>query len=168
LIKARQRLCARCRPRDGTVEPISRFKQRTILQQELGIVSVQKFFERQGASAEPSGNSAENEVRVLASDFPGMRMFASSFNIRNKFFRVSPTRPENTRVLARSRLDIPVAWTTSHGKGRLFVSQIGPDDAASDRKDVQVMYLEAIRWVLHESGPVKNGKPSPATSRRKD
>jgi type 1 glutamine amidotransferase len=121
-----------------------------------------------GSGVEPSGEKAENEVRVLAPDFPGMRMFASSFRIRDKFFRVSLAHPENTRVLARSEPDIPVAWTTSYGKGRVFVSQIGHDDAVWDRKDVQNMYLEAIRWVMHESEPLKNGKPLPATSRRKD
>jgi type 1 glutamine amidotransferase len=121
-----------------------------------------------GSGAEPSGNKEENEVRVLAPEFPGMRMFASSFRIRDKFFRISLARPENTRVLARSEPDIPVAWTTSYGKGRVFVSQIGHDDAVWDRKDVQSMYLEAIRWVMHESEPLKNRKPLPATSRRKD
>jgi hypothetical protein len=121
-----------------------------------------------GSGAEPSGNSEENEVHVLAPDFPGMRMFTPSFGIRDKFFRISFARRENTRVLARSEPDIPVAWTTSYGKGRVFVSQVGHDDAVWDRKDVQNMYLEAIRWVMHESEPLKNGKPLPATSRRKD
>jgi uncharacterized protein len=115
-----------------------------------------------GDGAEPSGNSEEKEVRVLAPDFPGMRMFAPSFRIRDKFFRVSIDRPESTRVLARSPPDVPVAWTTSYGKGRVFVSQIGHDDAVWDRKDVQEMYLEAIRWVMHASGTGPLAKDSPA------
>jgi len=101
-----------------------------------------------GSGVEPPGDSAPNQVRVLAPDFPGMRLFGPSFNIRDKFFGVSLVRPESTRVLAKSESGIPVAWTTSYGKGRVFVSQIGHDDAVWDRKDVQGMYLEAIRWVL--------------------
>jgi type 1 glutamine amidotransferase len=118
-----------------------------------------------GSGAEPLGNSEENEVRVLAPDFPGMRLFPPLFRIRDKFFRVSIDRPERTRVIAKSTPDIPVAWTKSYGKGRVFVSQIGHDDAVWDRKDVEAMYLEAIQWVMHVTAPSKNKASSPATTR---
>jgi type 1 glutamine amidotransferase len=103
-----------------------------------------------GASGvEASGVSEENEVRVLAPDFPAMRVFGPSFRIEDKFFPVSLVHPENTRVLAKSRLGTPIVWTTSFGKGRVFVSQIGHSDVAWNRRDVQGMYLEAIRWAMH-------------------
>jgi hypothetical protein len=121
-----------------------------------------------GSGVEPSGNSEDNEVRVLAPDFPAMRLFAPLFRIRGKFFRVSIDRPESTRVIAKSMQDIPVVWTKSYGKGRVFVSEIGHDDIVWDRKDVQGMYLEAIRWVMHIPRPSKNEAAEPATARRRD
>ena len=117
---------------------------------------------------EPPGESENQDVLVLASDFPGMRLFTPSFRIRDRFFHISIEHPENTHILAKSETGVPIAWTKRYGKGRVFVSQIGHDDAVWDRKDVQGMYLEAIRWVTHGSAPSKNEARSPAAARRRD
>jgi type 1 glutamine amidotransferase len=71
---------------------------------------------------------------------------------------LTPASPQNLRVLAISGQDTPVAWTTNYGKGRVFVSQIGHDDAVWDRKDVQGMYFEAIPWVMHLPPPALSSK----------
>ena len=99
-----------------------------------------------GAGAEPPGESDLQDIRVLAPGVPAMRSFGPSFKNRYKFVRLD--HPPGARVLARSATGIPVVWTKTYGKGRVFVSQIGHDDAVWDRKDVQNMVLEAIRWVI--------------------
>ena len=112
---------------------------------------------------EQPGVSEEAAVRVLAPDFPAMRLFGPSFRIRDRFVPVSFGNPDKVRVLATAGAGVPVAWTTNYGKGRTFVSQIGHDDEVWDRKDVQAMVLEAVRWVMQVAA-----KPViPITSRKK-
>ena len=95
---------------------------------------------------EAAGESQEQEVQVLAHGVPSMRLFGPSFKVRDKFVRLG--NPAHARVLARTSEGLPVIWTKTYGKGRVFVSQIGHDDAAWDRADVQAMYLEGIRWAM--------------------
>lgn len=121
--------------------------------------------------SEQPGESEEREVRVLAPEAPAMRFFTPTFRIRDKFVRLTSASqedggPENVRVLAKSEPEIPVAWTKSYGKGRVFVSQMGHEEAVWDRKDVQGMYLEAIRWVMRISPMGRQGKSLSGTPRR--
>ena len=51
----------------------------------------------------------------------------------------------------------PWTWVRTHGKGRVFYSTFGHTEEAWDRKDVQTMYLEAIKWSLK----LTEGEPSP-------
>jgi len=95
---------------------------------------------------ESPGESEEQDVRVRAPGVPAMHLFGPSFRIRDKFIRLG--NPARARVLARTSAGVPVVWTKTYGKGRVFVSQIGHEDAVWDRKDVQGMYLEAIRWAI--------------------
>lgn len=44
--------------------------------------------------------------------------------------------------------DIPIAWTRSHGKGRVFYSSIGHTRRSWADPEVRKMYLEGIRWAL--------------------
>jgi hypothetical protein len=55
-------------------------------------------------------------------------------------------------VLAKSGDGTALIWTKTYGKGRVFVSQIGHEDAVWDRRDVQNLYLEAIRWAIGQTG----------------
>lgn len=48
--------------------------------------------------------------------------------------------------------DIPVAWTKSYGKGRVFASTIGHASEAFDDPEVARMYAEAIKWALGLTG----------------
>jgi type 1 glutamine amidotransferase len=106
-----------------------------------------EFAEMIGGRAEEKAGPGEDwDVTVLAPATPAMSLFPSSFRIRDAF---SPVKPrENVRVLAKSGGEIPVAWTKTYGKGRVFVSQLGHEEATWDRRDVQHMYLEAIRWAI--------------------
>jgi hypothetical protein len=87
------------------------------------------FAEMTGAAgAEPLGESEPPNIRVLARAIPAMRLFGPSFTIRDKFVHLKD--PAGASVLARTVTSIPVVWTKTYGKGRIFVSQIGHDDAA--------------------------------------
>jgi hypothetical protein len=44
--------------------------------------------------------------------------------------------------------DVPLAWTRSYGKGRVFYSSLGHQPAAWSRPDLRRMWLEAVRWAL--------------------
>ncbi len=44
--------------------------------------------------------------------------------------------------------DFPLVWAKSYGKGRVFYSALGHAASTWDNRDVQVMYLEAIKWAL--------------------
>jgi uncharacterized protein len=61
-------------------------------------------------------------------------------------------------VLAQSGDGTPIVWTRSYGKGRVFVSQIGHEDAVWDRRDVQHLYLEGIRWAMGQPTVARAGK----------
>lgn len=96
-----------------------------------------------GASEDPA---AEKDWEVTATT----PWLPASFRIRDNFSPVAPRG--NVRVVARSG-GLPVAWTKTYGKGRVFVSQLGHEDSAWDLKEIQNLYLEAIRWAIGaESG----------------
>ena len=44
--------------------------------------------------------------------------------------------------------DVPLAWTRSYGKGRVFYSSLGHPPAAWARADLRQMWLEAVKWAL--------------------
>ena len=102
-------------------------------------------------------------VIVEAPDFPAMKAFPARFTIRDEIYQVKNFSRDKVRVLARldadklnfnnTRVhrkdrDFPVAWARQYGKGKVFYSTFGHSDESWDRKDVQQMYLEAIRWSM--------------------
>jgi uncharacterized protein len=54
----------------------------------------------------------------------------------------------NNKRVHRTDGDFPVAWIKNYGKGRVFSSTLGHSDQAWDDPRVQVLYLEATKWVL--------------------
>jgi hypothetical protein len=100
-----------------------------------------------GKMSEKPESVRDTEVAVLAPEFPPMRLFAKSFRIRDNLSPVQLSGGGDLRVLAESR-GIPVAWTKTYGKGRIFASQLGHTEAAWDRPDFRRMIFEAIRWAI--------------------
>jgi len=43
---------------------------------------------------------------------------------------------------------IPLAWTRSYGKGRVFYSSLGHPPAAWGHAELRLMWLEAVKWAL--------------------
>jgi hypothetical protein len=103
-------------------------------------------------------------VIVERPDFPAMKGFAKTFVTHDEIYQaVNPYSRDKVDVLARldaSKLnldnprvhrtdkDFAVAWIKEYGKGRVFYSTFGHTDEAWDRKDVQTMYLEAVKWAM--------------------
>jgi type 1 glutamine amidotransferase len=101
-------------------------------------------------------------IVVEAPDFPAMKGFPARFTIRDEIYQVKNFSRDRVRVLAhldtgklqmnsrvhRTDRDFPVAWARDYGRGRVFYSTFGHSDESWDRKDVQVMYLEAIKWAM--------------------
>ncbi len=107
----------------------------------------------------------DGRVIVEAPDFPAMKHFPKTFTRREEFYvlRAKPYSPANVRVLARldpgsvdlknpnlhrTDRDFPVAMARTYGKGRTFWSVFGHMPETWDDRDVQKMYLEAIKWAM--------------------
>ena len=102
-------------------------------------------------------------VIVERPDFPAMKGFPKTFTIEDEIYQIKDYSRDKVDVLARldaSKLDLnnprvhrkdkdfAVAWAKTYGKGRVFYSTFGHRDEVWDQKDVQQMYLEAIKWAM--------------------
>jgi hypothetical protein len=97
-----------------------------------------------------------------APDFPATRHFSPSFAFTDEFYQAKDFSRQRARVLLRldvSKLpphpeyhgkdgDMPIVWAKAYGKGRVFYSSLGHDASVWDHRDVQLMYLEALKWAL--------------------
>jgi type 1 glutamine amidotransferase len=103
----------------------------------------------------------EAVVKVEDRDFPAMRHFPQSFRLFDEFYQIEGFSRERSHVLMsldmtsvdRARpgvrqAEVPIAWTHSYGKGRVFYSSLGHPPAAWARRDVRQMWLEAAKWAL--------------------
>jgi type 1 glutamine amidotransferase len=54
---------------------------------------------------------------------------------------------KNPRV-HRTDGDYPVAWSKTHGKGRVFYATLGHAPESWDNPQIQKMYFEALKWVM--------------------
>jgi type 1 glutamine amidotransferase len=110
--------------------------------------------------------------------FPATRHFgAEPFVFTDEFYQPKEFSRENSRVLLRldvSKLpasenlhrtdgDFPLAWARTYGKGRVFYSTFGHAASTWDNRDVQQMYLEAIRWALGMTDADVTPRPLPST-----
>ena len=106
-------------------------------------------------------NQVEADVTVEARDFPAMRHFPARFRLFDEFYQVRDFSRDRTRVLMSLDLasldrarpgvrgdEVPLAWTRSYGKGRVFYSSLGHPPAAWARADLRQMWLEAVKWSL--------------------
>ena len=53
--------------------------------------------------------------------------------------------------------DYPLAWAKKYGNGRVFYGSFSHATELWDRRDIQLMYLEAIKWSLG----LTEGEPIP-------
>jgi len=104
-------------------------------------------------------------VIVEDPNFPAMKDFPRQFLIMDEIYQPSKEfSRQNLRVLARldeTKIDLKhagvkrtdgdfaVAWVKTYGKGRVFYSTFGHREEVYDRPDIQTMYREATKWVMH-------------------
>lgn len=105
------------------------------------------------------------DAPVLVEDpaFPAMKPFPAAFTLNDEIYQVKDFSRDRVRVLARldpEKLDLgttrvhrfdrdfAVAWAHSCGKGRVFYSTFGHRPELWDRADIQIMYLEALKWSM--------------------
>ncbi len=72
----------------------------------------------------------------------------------------------NPRVMPEHRIDkdYPIIWAKTYGKGRVYYNTLGHREESWDRKDVQKMYLEAIKWSMGLTQADITPHPMPTTS----
>jgi len=105
-------------------------------------------------------------VHVDDPKFPGMQGFPQDFIFKDEMYQVKNFSPEKVHVIARldaAKLDLtnprvmpehridkqfPIVWAKNYGKGRVYYNTLGHREESWDRKDVQTMYLEAIKWAM--------------------
>ena len=102
-------------------------------------------------------------VIIEDSNFPAMKAFPKTFNVRDEIYQVKNFSRDRVRVLARldaSKLDLKnarvhrtdkdfaVAWAREYGNGRVFYSTFGHTQESWDNPAMQTMWLEAIKWAM--------------------
>ena len=110
--------------------------------------------------------------------FPATRHFPPAFAFNDEFYQPSQFSREKIDVLLRLDVkpgdtrvhpdgDYPLAWAKMYGKGRVFFGSFAHSSSTWDIRDVQQMYLEAIKWAHGMTdGELKpHAMTAPATAR---
>jgi len=124
-------------------------------------------------------------VVVDDASFPAMKNFPKVGVFHDEHYQLKDFSRDRVHVLAHldgSRLDLkaplvhrkdgdfPVAWTKSYGKGRVFYSTLGHENAAWDTKPISTMYFEALKWAMHVGGDgaMPNATGSATVEKKRD
>jgi type 1 glutamine amidotransferase len=111
------------------------------------------------------GHPWHKQVTVNIEDpsFPAMKHFAKSISLNDEIYQFRAWSRDRVRVLMslaagsvdlaakgvkRTDQDFAVTWARNYGKGRVFYSSLGHENAVLDRKDIQDMWLEAVKWTM--------------------
>jgi hypothetical protein len=123
-------------------------------------------------------NQFDAPVIVEDRGFPATRHFAGTFNIHDEIYQFKDFSRDRVRVLMRldaSKIDLArrgvhrtdkdfaVTWVRDYGKGRVFYSTLGHREEVWDRKDVQQMWLEAVKWAMGLTKGDATPRPMPAS-----
>jgi len=105
-------------------------------------------------------------VTVEDPNFPGMQGFPHEFVFKDEMYQTKDFSRDKVHVIARldaNKLDLsnpkvmpehradkefPIIWAKMYGKGRVYYSTLGHREETWDRKDIQTMYLEAVKWAM--------------------
>jgi uncharacterized protein len=94
--------------------------------------------------------------------FPATRHLPARFDFTDEFYQPRAYSRAALHVLLRLDLanvapspglrrddrDYPLAWAKTYGKGRVFYGSFAHASRTWDIRDVQLMYLEALKWAL--------------------
>lgn len=122
-------------------------------------------------------NTTAATVVNEAADFPATRHFPPTFVFTDEFYQARLFSRDKARVLLRvdaAKLppqaeshvkdgDMPIVWAKTYGKGRVLYSTFAHDAKTWDDRDVQQMYLEAIKWALGMTDGDVTPRPFPVS-----
>src|SRR5262245_44660894 len=119
-----------------------------------------EFGERLGGQYD--GHLYTGPARVINEQpgFPAIKHFAAEFDYSDEFYKAKTFSRDKIDVLLRFNPasvsgatfakdgDYPLAWVKKYGQGRVFYGSFSHATDLWDRRDIQLMYLEAIKWSL--------------------
>lgn len=123
-------------------------------------------------------NQFDAPVIVEDRNFPATKHFPPTFHVTDEIYQFKEFSRDRVRVLMRldaSKIDLArkgvhrtdgdfaVTWVRDYGKGRVFYSTLGHREEVWDRKDVQQMWLEAIKWAMGLTKGDATPRPMPAS-----
>ena len=125
-----------------------------------------------------SGHPITGPGRVINEQpgFPAVKHLPASFPFNDEFYLPKTQSREKVDVLLRldtseverpgvaKGSDYPLAWAKTYGQGRVFYGSFAHAAETWDIRDVQLMYLEAIKWSLGLTEAVVTPHPMPVAT----
>ena len=130
-----------------------------------------EFGEMIGAQYEGHAYTGPAKVINEEASFPIVKHLPAQFDYTDEFYRAKTFSRDKIDVLLRldpmsvpgtaveKNGDYPLAWAKKYGNGRVFYGSFSHATELWDRRDIQLMYLEAIKWSLGltDAEPVPHG-----------
>ena len=119
-----------------------------------------EFGEMIGAQYEGHAYTGPAKVINEEPSFPMVKHFPAQFDYTDEFYRAKTFSRDKIDVLLRldpasvagnavaKDGDYPLAWAKKYGAGRVFYGSFSHATELWDRRDIQLLYLEAIKWSL--------------------
>jgi len=112
--------------------------------------------------AQYAGHAYTGPAKVINEEpsFPPVRHWPAMFEYVDEFYHAKSFSRDKIDVLLRldpasvpgnaveKDGDYPLAWAKTYGRGRVFYASFSHSTELWDRRDVQLMYLEAVKWSL--------------------
>lgn len=123
-------------------------------------------------------NQFEAPIIVEDRTHPATRHFPERVTIHDEIYQFKDFSRDRVRVLMRldadkidlnrrgverTDKDFAVTWVRNYGKGRVFYSTLGHREDCWDRKDVQTMWLEGIKWAMGLTQGDATPRPKPSS-----
>jgi type 1 glutamine amidotransferase len=119
------------------------------------------FLEMLGGEFRTHGSIAEADIRVDDPSHPAVGHLVPRFRIVDELYRFDRTSRASVHVLlsmdrvppdgvgeAGAPADLPMAWTNSHGTGRVFYTALGHRQEVWRDERFRRHLVEAIRWAI--------------------
>jgi hypothetical protein len=119
-----------------------------------------EFGEMLGAQYQGHLYTGSGKVINEESSFPIVKHLPTEFDYNDEFYQAKTFSRDKIDVLLRfdpasavggtlaKDGDFPLAWAKKYGQGRVFYGSFSHATELWDRRDIQLMYLEAIKWSL--------------------
>jgi type 1 glutamine amidotransferase len=112
--------------------------------------------------AQYAGHAYTGPAKVINENptFPMVKHLPAVFDYTDEFYQAKTFSREKIDVLLRldpasvpnnsvdKDGDYPLVWAKKYGQGRVFYGSFSHATELWDRRDIQLMYLEAIKWSL--------------------